>query len=116
MLSPTRIREQEDGPFGARGVDVDFDGPQDPARALINLGTNFGRGREETEDGRLLFVDHPVASRNCRCLSAWRTIAAAGPTWAVERHDGFLAMAARSKGEGVGTLHGMFTEAMPTDA
>jgi len=36
--------------------------------------------------------------------------------WSVERHEGFLATAARSKGEGVARLHGMFTEAMPADA
>jgi hypothetical protein len=34
--------------------------------------------------------------------------------WAVERSDdGALVMAARSRGEGIATLHGMFTGATP---
>jgi len=83
----------------------------------INLGTNFGCGREETDDGlRLLYVDHPAVEQELRALVAVENDCCSWAAWSVERRDEFLTMAARSKGEGVATLHGMFTEAMPTDA
>ena len=83
----------------------------------INLGTNFGRGRKETEDGlRLLYVDHPAVEQELQALVAVENDCCSWAAWSVERHDGFLATAARSKGEGVTALHGMFIEAMPPDA
>jgi hypothetical protein len=83
----------------------------------INLGTNFGRGREETADGlRLMFVDHPAVEQELQVLVAVENDCCSWAAWSVERHDGFLTMAARSEGEGVATLHGMFTQAMPADA
>jgi hypothetical protein len=83
----------------------------------INLGTNFGRGREETPDGlRLLFVDHPAVERELEALVAVENDCCSWAAWSVERHGGFLAMAARSKDHGVTTLHGMFHAAMPASA
>ena len=83
----------------------------------INLGTNFGRRRVETEDGlRLLYVDHPAVERELQALIAVENDCCSWARWSVERQDGFLAMAARSKGEGIATLHGMFTQAMPANA
>jgi len=82
----------------------------------INLGTNFGRGREETVDGlRLLFVDHPAVEQELQALVAVESDCCSWAAWSVERHDGLLSMSARSTGEGVATLHGMFHKAMPTD-
>jgi hypothetical protein len=82
----------------------------------INLGTSFGRGREETTDGlRLLFVDHPAVEQELQALVAVENDCCSWASWSVERHDGFLAMTARSKGEGVATLHGMFRQTMPAD-
>jgi hypothetical protein len=76
----------------------------------ITLETTFGRGREETADGlRLLFVDHPAVERELRALVAAENDCCSWASWSVARHDGFLAMTARSKDEGVATLHGMFS-------
>ena len=83
----------------------------------INLGTNFGRGREQTADGlRLLFVDHPAVEQELQALVAVENDCCSWAAWSVERRNGFLAMEARSKGEGVATLHGMFNQAMPAGA
>jgi hypothetical protein len=83
----------------------------------IALGTGFGRGREETADGlRLWFVDRPAVERELRALVAVENDCCSWAAWSVERRDGLLAMTARSQGEGVATLHGMFHKAMPTSA
>jgi hypothetical protein len=75
----------------------------------INLGTNFGRGRVQTDDGlRLLFVDHPAVEEELHALVAVENECCSWAAWSVERDDGDLVMAARSKGEGIVTLHGMF--------
>ena len=80
----------------------------------INLGTNFGRGRERTDDGlRLLFADHPAVEQELQALVAVENDCCSWAAWSVERAEGFLVMAARSKGEGIATLHGMFTQAIP---
>jgi len=78
----------------------------------LNLGTNFGRAREETQDGlRLLFTDHPAVERELEALVAVENECCRWAAWTVERADGSVVMMARSRGEGVATLHGMFTEA-----
>jgi hypothetical protein len=80
----------------------------------INLGANFGLGREKTSDGlRLKFADHPAVEGELRALVAVENDCCNWAAWSVERDRGVLVMAARSQGEGVTTLHGMFTEAMP---
>jgi hypothetical protein len=80
----------------------------------INLGTNFGIGREQTADGlRLTFMDHPAVEHELGALVAVENNCCSWASWAVERETGTLVMAARSNGEGIATLHGMFNEAMP---
>lgn len=78
----------------------------------LALGENFGVGRTATEDGlRLAFRYHPQVEAELRALVAVENDCCAWATWSVERSaKGQLVMAARSSGDGVGTLHGMFTE------
>ena len=81
----------------------------------INVGTNFGIAREKTGDGlRLTFKDHPAVEQELRVLVAVENDCCSWAAWSVDREDGVLVMAARSKGEGISTLHGMFKEAMPS--
>ena len=81
----------------------------------INLGANFGIGRETTATGlRLAFKDHPAVEEELRALVAVENECCRWASWSVERDAGMLVMAARSKGEGVASLHGMFKEAMPS--
>jgi hypothetical protein len=80
----------------------------------INVGTNFGRSREETDDGlRLAFDDHPAVETELQALVAVENECCSWALWSVEREDGSLVMSARSRGEGIATLHTMFREAMP---
>jgi hypothetical protein len=76
----------------------------------LNLGENFGIG-----DGlRLTFKDHPAVAAELEALVQVENNCCSWAAWAVERSDGALVMAARSQGEGIATLHGMFTsEATP---
>src|SRR5262245_49645824 len=79
----------------------------------VNVGTHFGVGRVETDDGlRLLFKDHPAVEQELRALVAVENECCSWASWSVEREEGDLVMAARSKGEGIATLHAMFEEAM----
>jgi hypothetical protein len=81
----------------------------------INLGTNFGRGRATTDDGlQLRFDDHPAVERELRALVAVENDCCSWAAWSVEHEDGMLVMAARSRGDGIVTLHGMFRQAMPS--
>jgi hypothetical protein len=82
----------------------------------INVGTNFGIDREKTKDGlRLTFENHPAVEQELRALVAVENECCGWASWSVERSNGgVLVMAARSKGEGVAALHGMFREAMPS--
>jgi len=81
----------------------------------INVGTNFGTAREKTADGlQLSFKDHPAVEQELRALVAVENDCCSWASWSVERKEGALIMAARSKGEGVSTLHGMFREAIPS--
>ncbi len=80
----------------------------------INLGANFGRGREPIDDGlRLLFENHAAVESELRALVAVENDCCSWAAWSVEHEDGILVMAARSRGEGIHTLHGMFREAIP---
>jgi hypothetical protein len=83
----------------------------------ISVGTNFGIGREKTDDGlRLTFEDHPAVEQELRALVAVENDCCGWASWSVEHEQGVLVMAARSKGEGILTLHGMFKEAMRSDS
>ena len=82
----------------------------------INLGENFGIARHETTDGlRLTFKDHPAVAAELEALVQVENDCCSWAAWTVERsEDSALVMAARSQGEGIATLHGMFTsEATP---
>jgi hypothetical protein len=79
----------------------------------INLGENFGIARHETEDGlRLTFKAHPAVLAELEALVEVENDCCSWAAWNVEHdEDGTLVMAARSRGEGVATLHGMFKRA-----
>ena len=82
----------------------------------LNLGENFGIARHEVADGlRLTFKDHPAVVAELEALVQVENDCCSWAAWTVERdEDGALVMAARSQGEGIATLHGMFTkEATP---
>ena len=51
-----------------------------------------------------------------RALVAVENECCSWAAWSVERDNGLLVMAARSKGDGIAALHGMFTAAIPRDA
>jgi hypothetical protein len=79
----------------------------------INVGTHFGLGREETEDGiRLLFTDHPAVEQELQALVATENECCSWATWVVAHDGDVLVVAARSKDTGIATLHRMFTEAL----
>jgi hypothetical protein len=83
----------------------------------INVGTNFGLAREKTDNGlQLTFKDHPAIEQELRALVAVENDCCSWASWSVDRKEGVLVMAARSKGEGISTLHGMFEKAMPAAA
>jgi hypothetical protein len=59
-------------------------------------------------------MDHPTVAVELQALVAVENECCSWATWSVEeRADGALVMAARSEGEGVVALHGMFTTAIP---
>ena len=79
----------------------------------MNVGRNFGLARVETGDGlQVTFKDHPAVERELRALVAVENDCCSWASWSVERREGVLVMAARSRGEGISTLHGMFKEAV----
>ena len=81
----------------------------------IDVGTNFGIDREKTADVlQLTFKDHPAVEQELRALVAVENDCCSWASWSVERNAGVLTMAAKSKSEGIATLHGMFKEAMPS--
>ncbi len=72
--------------------------------------------RHETADGlRLTFKEHPAVAAELEALVDAENDCCSWAAWTVERdEDRTLVMAARSQGEGIATLHGMFTkEATP---
>jgi hypothetical protein len=77
----------------------------------LALGENFGLGRQETNDGlRLSFRSHPAVRAELEALVAVESECCSWAAWSVEDGDDTLVMAVRSKGAGVETLHGMFTQ------
>jgi hypothetical protein len=75
----------------------------------LRLGKTFGLGRTETDDGlRLGFRYHPAIAEELEALVAVENDCCSWASWTVEREDDVLVMTARSSGEGVATLHGMF--------
>jgi hypothetical protein len=77
----------------------------------LALGENFGLGRRETKDGlRVSFRSHPAVREELEALVEVENECCSWAAWSVEREGDTLVMAARSKGMGVTTLHGMFTQ------
>jgi hypothetical protein len=77
----------------------------------LALGENFGLGREETKDGlRLGFPSHPEIREELEALVAVESECCSWAAWSVDDEGDTLVVAARSKGMGVTTLHGMFTQ------
>jgi hypothetical protein len=77
----------------------------------LALGENFGLGRQETKDGlRLSFRSHPAIREELEELVAVENECCSWAAWSVEEERDTLVMAARSRGMGVETLHGMFTQ------
>ena len=55
----------------------------------INVGTNFGIGREKTDEGlRLTFKNHPAVERELRSLVAVENDCCSWASWSVERNEG----------------------------
>ena len=78
----------------------------------LNLGENFGISRTPTVDGlRLYFRYHPKVEQELRELVAVENDCCAWAAWSVERDGDAAAMVAASQGDGVATLHSMFSEA-----
>jgi hypothetical protein len=76
----------------------------------LALGTHL-TARVETEDGlRLAFAYDPMVEGELRALVAVETECCSWAAWDVAREDDALVMAARSQGDGVATLHTMFTQ------
>jgi len=77
----------------------------------LTLGENFGLGRVATDDGlRLRFRYHPAVEDELRALVAVENDCCGWARWDVERDKDGLVMAARSTGDGIATLHSMFTQ------
>jgi len=75
-------------------------------RALLALA---GRDRVETDDGlRLLFDPRPGVVAELRALVEVENECCSWAAWHVTAQGGTIVMSARSTGEGVATLHGMF--------
>jgi hypothetical protein len=88
--------------------DTDLKGQRD---RWLNLGENFGLGRQETQDGlRLSFRYHPAVREELETLVAVENECCSWASWSVEQEGDTLVMDARSVGTGVTTLHGMFTQ------
>jgi hypothetical protein len=70
-----------------------------------------GLERRETADGlRLTFTGGTEVEEELRALVAVENECCAWARWDVLRADGELAMHARSTGQGIATLHAMFSE------
>jgi hypothetical protein len=67
------------------------------------------RGRRETEDGlRVTFAGEPGVEEELRALVAVENECCSWAAWDVTPHGDTVVMSARSAGEGVAALHGMF--------
>lgn len=76
----------------------------------LALRAKHGLARHEAADGlQLTFEDQPGVEAELRALLAVENGCCAWATWTVEREgDGVIAIAARSEGHGIATLHAMF--------
>ena len=112
--NPTELNAQRDHPELVACTLSDTDLKTQRER-WINVGTNFGIARKQTDHGlQLTFEDHPAVEQELHALVAVENDCCSWASWSVDREDGMLVMVARSRGEGISTLHGMFKEAMPS--
>lgn len=73
------------------------------------LRAQAGLGRTATDDGlRTTFRDEPAVEDELRALVAVENDCCSWASWEVSREDGILVMHARSTGDGIAVLHGMF--------
>jgi hypothetical protein len=73
------------------------------------LLADHGTGRTEAEEGlRLAFRDEPRVAAELEALVAVENRCCAWASWDVAHEGGEVVMWARSTGDGVATLHGMF--------
>ncbi len=80
------------------------------AERWTRLRREAGLARVETDDGlRLGFRDEPGVEEELQALAAVENECCAWASWDVRREAGELVLNARSTGEGVATLHSMFT-------
>jgi hypothetical protein len=80
------------------------------ARRWREVGARAGAGRAEVDDGiRITFRDEAGVEDELRELVAVENVCCAWATWDVAPEEGSLVMHARSRGDGVAALHGMFT-------
>lgn len=78
----------------------------------LNLGQHFGISRTPTTNGlRLYFRYHPKVEQELRELVAIENDCCAWAAWGVERDGDAAVLVAASQGDGVATLHSMFSEA-----
>lgn len=76
----------------------------------LALGEKFEVDRIETKDGvELRFRYDPAVEGELHALTAVENDCCSWAAWDVTRVEDALVMAARSKGDGIATLHGMFT-------
>jgi hypothetical protein len=76
-------------------------------RAVLGLA---GRARTETADGlRVVFANEPGVEDELRRLVAVENECCRWAVWEVSPQGETIVMSARSSGEGVTTLHGMFS-------
>ena len=81
------------------------------AERWTRLRREAGLERVETDDGlRLTFRDERAVEAELQALVAVENDCCAWASWDVGREDGELVMHASSTGDGVATLHSMFTE------
>ena len=77
----------------------------------LRLGETFGLGRTETEDGLCVsFRYHPAVEEELRALVAVENECCSWAAWDVERTGDAVDVVGRSKGQGIATLHTMFTQ------
>jgi hypothetical protein len=104
----TRMTDRKLSPIVACTLGKDDLGAQ--AERWRRFRSEAGLGRTETADGlRLAFRDETEVEDELRALVAVENECCAWARWDVSREDGELVMHARSTGQGIATLHAMFS-------
>ena len=107
MMSPDTASGPEE-PIACRLGDDDLDLQ---SQRWNTLRVESGRTRVAVDDGlELTFEDTPAVEGELRALVAIENECCAWASWEVSRENDILVMHARSNGDGVAALHGMFLE------